>query len=155
MSTKNSSTPVVIDTSNSQHARLCSVPISAVTLVDSFWAPRLRMLREITLPSQYQQLEATGRVDNFRRAAGKVDQPFQGWFFNDSDVYKWVEAVAWTLAAHNDPGLKRMMDTVISEIEGAQDEGGYLNTYFTFEPLKGTRQVVFRGHGATQGGAEE
>ena len=133
MSTKNSPPPVVIDTSNSQHARLCSVPITAVTLADSFWAPRLRMLREITLPSQYQQLEETGRIDNFRRAAGKVDQPFQGWFFNDSDVYKWVEAVAWSLATDEDPELDRMLDNVISEIEDAQDENGYLNTYFTFE----------------------
>ncbi|MGR8922116.1 MAG: DUF2092 domain-containing protein [Gammaproteobacteria bacterium] len=29
------------------------------------------------------------------------------------------------------------------------------DTYFRFEPLAGTRQVVFRGHGATQGGAEQ
>jgi DUF1680 family protein len=153
MSTKNSSTPVVIDTSNSQHARLCSVPITAVTLADSFWAPRLRMLREITLPSQYQQLEETGRIDNFRRAAGKVDQPFQGWFFNDSDVYKWVEAVAWSLAADEDTELRRMLDNVISEIEDAQDENGYLNTYFTFEQaserwsnLKDMHELYCVGH---------
>jgi DUF1680 family protein len=148
-----STEPVIVDTSISDHTRLRPVSMRAVTLEDSFWAPLLEKLREVTLPSQYQQLEETGRIDNFRRAAGKVDQPFQGWFFNDSDVYKWVEAVAWTLAAHDDPELKRMMDTVISEIEGAQDEGGYLNTYFTFEQtserwsnLKDMHELYCAGH---------
>ncbi len=153
MSTKNNSSSIVIDTSNSQYARLCSIPITAVTLADSFWAPRLQMLREITLPSQYQQLENTGRIDNFRRAAGKVNQPFQGWFFNDSDVYKWVEAAAWSLATHEDPELKQMLEDVISEIKDAQDENGYLNTYFTFEQtserwsnLKDMHELYCAGH---------
>lgn len=153
MSTKNSFPPVVIDTSNSQHARLHSVPMTAVNLADSFWAPRLQKLHEVTLPSQHQQLEETGRIDNFRRAAGKVDQSFQGWFFNDSDVYKWVEAVAWALTIHDDPELRKMLDNVVLEIEGAQDEQGYLNTYFTFEQvaerwenLKDMHELYCAGH---------
>ena len=148
-----STEPVIVDTSLSSYARLHPAPLGAVMLEDSFWASRLRMLREITLPSQYQQLEKTGRIDNFRRAAGKVDQPFQGWFFNDSDVYKWVEAVAWSLAADEDPELRRMLDDVISEIEDAQDENGYLNTYFTFEQaserwgnLKDMHELYCAGH---------
>ena len=124
---------VIVDTSKSESARLRPVPLAAVTLEDSFWAPRLEKLREVTLPSQYLQLEETGRIANFRRAAGKLDQPFEGWFFNDSDVYKWVEAAAWILATHDDPELKTMLDEVISAIEAAQDEDGYLNTYFTFD----------------------
>jgi DUF1680 family protein len=115
--------------------------------------PRLRDLREVTLPSQYQQLEETGRIDNFRRAAGGLDQPFEGWFFNDSDVYKWVEAVAWTLATRDDPDLKGMLNEVVSAIEAAQDENGYLNTYFTFEQveerwtnLKDMHELYCAGH---------
>jgi DUF1680 family protein len=153
MSQNFSTEPAIVDTSISDHTRLRPVSMRAVTLEDSFWAPRLRMLREVTLPSQYQQLEETGRVDNFRRAAGKVDQPFQGWFFNDSDVYKWVEAVAWSLAADEDPELRRVLDNVISEIEDAQDENGYLNTYFTFEQsserwsnLKDMHELYCAGH---------
>ena len=75
------------------------MPVSAVRLTDQFWAPRLRLNREVTLPTQYRLLEETGRLDNFRRAAGKIQVPFRGFFFNDSDVYKWLEAVAWALAA--------------------------------------------------------
>jgi len=145
--------PVIVDTSISHHTRLRPVSMRAVTLEDSFWAPRLEKLREVTLPSQHQQLEETGRIDNFRRAAGKVDQAFQGWFFNDSDVYKWVEAVSWTLATHDDPDLRKMVDDVISVIEAAQDESGYLNTYFTFERaserwsnLKDMHKLYCAGH---------
>jgi DUF1680 family protein len=148
-----STEPFIVDTSISDHTRLRPVSMRAVTLEDSFWAPLLEKLRDVTLPSQYQQLEKTGRIDNFRRAAGKVDQPFQGWFFNDSDVYKWVEAAAWSLATHEDPELMRMLEDVISEIEDAQDENGYLNTYFTFEQaserwsnLKDMHELYCAGH---------
>ncbi len=122
---------VLVDTSRCTYARLRPVPLTAVTLADGFWAPRRSINREVTLPSQYRQLEATGRIDNFRRAAGKVDIPFQGRYYNDSDVYKWLEAAAWTLATDADPALARMADAVIAVIAGAQQPDGYLNTYFT------------------------
>ncbi len=52
MSSENSTGPVAVDTSNSECSHLRPVPLTAVTVEDSFWMPRLRMLREITLPSQ-------------------------------------------------------------------------------------------------------
>jgi hypothetical protein len=63
---------IVVDTSASPNARLRPVPLTAVKLTDSFWAPRLRINRDVTLPTQYQLLEGTGRIDNFRAAAGKT-----------------------------------------------------------------------------------
>ncbi len=68
----------VVETSRSPHCRLQPVPVNAVRFEDEFWAPRLRVNREITLPEQYKQCEETGRIDNFRRAAGKKQIPFQG-----------------------------------------------------------------------------
>jgi len=124
---------VVVNTSSSPHARLRPVPLTAVSQADDFWTPRRRINREITLPSQYQLLEETGRIDNFRRVAGQTTGPFRGRYYNDSDVYKWLEAVAWTLAADPDPALTRMADTVIDAIASAQQPDGYLNTYFAFE----------------------
>jgi hypothetical protein len=47
------------------------VPLTAVKRVDSFWKPCLRTNRDVTLPTQYQLIEETGRIDNFRAAAGK------------------------------------------------------------------------------------
>jgi uncharacterized protein len=123
----------VVDTSGSRHARLRSLPLADVRLADDFWEPRRRINRGETLPSQYEHIEETGRLDNFRRASGKIEVPFRGLYFNDSDVYKWLEAAAWTLAEGPDPDLERMVDAAITEVEDAQRPDGYLNTYFTFE----------------------
>lgn len=124
---------VVVDTSRSPNARLRPLAIDAVTLDDAFWSPRLRVNHTVTLAAQYRQCEETGRIDNFRRAAGTIDTPFQGRYFNDSDVYKWIEAAAWTLAAGPDPALERQVDGLIVEIGAAQRPDGYLNTYFARE----------------------
>jgi hypothetical protein len=124
---------VVVDTSNSPHAQLHPVPLAAVTLRDTFWEPRREINRRVTLLEQYEHCETTGRLDNFRRASGKKDVPFQGIFFNDSDVYKWLEGVAWTLATVDDPQLAQLADTVIEEIADAQQPDGYLDTYFMFD----------------------
>ncbi|GHO47899.1 glycoside hydrolase family 127 protein [Ktedonospora formicarum] len=125
--------PFIVDTTSSKLASLRPLHLRQVRLQDAFWEPRRQVNREITLPSQYQQCVTTGRLDNFKRAAGQIQGPFQGMFYNDSDVYKWVEAVAWTLAAEKDERLEAEVDEVIGLIAAAQGEDGYLNTYFTFE----------------------
>lgn len=144
---------IVVDTTSSPRARLRPLPLSAVRLCDSFWEPRRRVNQQVTLPSQYQRCEETGRIDNFRRAAGKIQGPFQGRYYNDSDVYKWVEACAYTLAAGPDPQLEAMLETVVGEIRDAQEPDGYLNTYFTFERagdrwsnLKDLHELYCAGH---------
>lgn len=128
-----SHTAVVVDTSHSPHAQLQPLALNDVRLQDTFWVPRLEVNRKVTLLFQYQQCEETGRLDNFRRAGGTYQGPFQGTFFNDSDVYKWVEAASWSLATHPDPELTEQVDKVIALIAAAQEENGYLNTYFMFE----------------------
>ena len=124
---------VVVDTTKSPNAKLRPVPISTVKMEDGFWEPRLRLMRDVTLPSQYDIIEETGRLDNFRRASGKIEGDFKGAYFNDSDVYKWLEGVCLALAYHRDPNLESLADKTIAEIAAAQDEDGYLDTFFTFE----------------------
>jgi len=104
-----------------------------VILSDTFWTPRLEVNRRVTLPSQYQQLEDTGRLNNFRRVAGLYQGEYQGPYYNDSDVYKWLEAASWTLATHPDEVLEAQVNDTIALIAAAQDESGYLDTYFAFE----------------------
>lgn len=72
---------VVVDTSGSLSARLGPVPLTAVNVTDAFWSPRLCVNGDVTIPSQHRYLEETGRLDNFRRAAGRLDVPFQGIYF--------------------------------------------------------------------------
>ena len=98
MSTRSGEQSVIVDTRRSPHARLRAVPLAAVRFEDAFWAPRLESVRRVTLPSQYTRCEETGRIDNFRRAAGTMHGDFQGRYYNDSDVYKWLEAASYALA---------------------------------------------------------
>ncbi|MGI8484126.1 MAG: glycoside hydrolase family 127 protein, partial [Thermomicrobiales bacterium] len=130
---------VVVETSHSPFARHRSVPIGNVRLTDDFLAPRLRTNREITIPSQFEHLVTTNRFRNFERVAGTFDGPFDGIYFNDSDVYKWMEAAASTLAAGDegsdisDDDLKNLLDLAIGHVESAQDTNGYLNSYFSVD----------------------
>ena len=125
---------VIVDTSRSPFAKHRSVPVNAVRLNDAFWQPRIERNRTATLPSQYQHCVTTNRFRNFQRAAGKIDAPFDGIYFNDSDVYKWLEAAASALATNpDDDALRAMVNEAISEIGAAQQPDGYLNTYFMFD----------------------
>ena len=143
----------VVAMSQSRYAQLHPVPLEAVRLEDAFWAPRLAVNRAVTLPSQLRQCEETGRIDNFRRASGKKQIDFQGIYFNDSDVYKWVEAAAFSLSTHPDSKLEADLDEVVAEIAAAQESDGYLNTYFTFERkperwtnLRDLHEIYCAGH---------
>jgi hypothetical protein len=110
---------------------LKNVPFTSVQIKDSFWSPRLETFRMTTLPACLTQCETTGRIQNFDRAAGQDPTPFEGLFFNDSDVYKVIEGAAYSLMNHPDPELERKIDAVIDRIAAAQEEDGYLMTYFT------------------------
>ncbi len=122
---------VIVDTSQSTYARLKPVPLTSVKLTESFWLSRWRVNIEVTLPSQYQLLKDTGRLANFKRAAGQLEGDYVGMGFNDSDVYKWLEAASWALAVHEDTALRAMVDEAIAWIAQAQCADGYLNTYYT------------------------
>jgi DUF1680 family protein len=145
---------VVVDTASSPYARLRPVALSDVQLRDHFWQPRREINARTTIPSQHQLCERTGRIDNFRRASGrKKDLPFQGIYFNDSDVYKWAEAAAWTLAEGPHANLAELLDATVAEIAAAQRPDGYLNTYFTFDlaaerwtNLKDKHELYCAGH---------
>ena len=126
----------VVDMSRSPHAKLRPVPLSAVLLTDNFWEPRRKINREVTIPAQWKQCEDTGRIDNFRIASGRKQGEFQGIYFNDSDVYKWAEAAAFSLATSPDAELESKLDAVIDEIAAAQQPDGYLNSYFMGERAK-------------------
>ena len=123
----------VVDTSHSPHARLRPLALAGVVVADAFWQPRIATNTQVTLPSQHAHCESTERIANFRRAAGREPGDFVGLFFNDSDVYKWLEAVGWNDAISAVPELHAMRDQVIADIVAAQDHDGYLNSYFSKE----------------------
>jgi DUF1680 family protein len=110
------------------------VNFTQVKVNDAFWAPKMETNRAVTVPFALQKNEETGRVDNFRKAAGLMKGPHQGKRYNDSDVFKVMEAAAYTLMLHPDPNLKKRLDDLIVIIGKAQEPDGYLYTTRTIDP---------------------
>ncbi|NUP40365.1 MAG: glycoside hydrolase family 127 protein [Nonomuraea sp.] len=119
------------DTGHSPLAVLRPIDQRRVRVADPFWAPRRQVMADTSLEAQYQRCEDYGLIDNFRRAAGRLDGDFAGMFYADSDVYKWLEAACWTLADQPRHAIGKRVADVAELIEAAQDDDGYLNTYFT------------------------
>ncbi|WP_136689256.1 glycoside hydrolase family 127 protein [Halorhabdus amylolytica] len=112
------------------HAYPEPVSVEDATIDDEFWTPRIETVRETTIDFVYDRLVESGRIENFRVAAGHVDGEFQGRFYNDSDVYKWLEGACYFLATDEDSELRKRIDEVVDLLVDAQEDDGYLNTYF-------------------------
>jgi hypothetical protein len=120
----------VLNLANSPYAKLHGVPVRAVTIEEGFWSKRRKTNVERSIPALRVELEDHGRMDNFRRLVGKSSSPQKGPFYSDSDIYKWTEAVGWTLQSGNRPELRSVTDSMIHEVVAVQEPSGYLNTYF-------------------------
>ncbi|GLX70937.1 glycoside hydrolase family 127 protein [Paenibacillus glycanilyticus] len=110
------------------------------SIQDHFWNEYSKLVRDTVIPYQWEALndriqdaEPSYSIRNFRIAAGLETGEFGGWIFQDSDLYKWLEAVAYSLERHPDPELETIADEAIDLIGQAQRENGYLNTYFTIQ----------------------
>jgi uncharacterized protein len=108
-----------------------AVPFQDVQIADSFWSPRLKVNRTVTVEANLHQCEITGRIKNFAVAAKLEPGQYEGLLYNDSDVYKVVEGIAYVLAEKRDVHLENRTDAIIEKIAAAQQPDGYLNTYFT------------------------
>ncbi len=77
--------------------------------------------------------EETGRIENFRRVAKGEKGGHQGIYFNDSDVYKLLEAMAYSLLVQPTPDVRDMVGEAVGLIEAAQEQDGYINTFIHLE----------------------
>lgn len=100
-----------------------------VNMQDRFWSPRLEVNATKAIFHQWEQLEATRCIDNFRIAAGEKEGFREGWFFADSDAYKWLDAASRIYALHPQPKLASLIDEFIALLARAQMDDGYLFTY--------------------------
>lgn len=124
-----------------------------VKIKDPFWDRHTQLVKSEILDYQWRamndQIEdapPSHCIENFRIAAGESDGEFFGAVFQDSDVAKWLEAVAYTLAAEPDAELKKRADGVIDLIGRAQQPDGYFNTYFILKEPGKRFQNLCEGH---------
>jgi DUF1680 family protein len=119
-----------VSTTISPYARWHTLPLGSISLTEGFWSRKQAVNRQVSLCHGYEQLERAGNFNNLRLAAGFGEGEHQGPVFMDSDVYKWLEALAYDLANVRDPEVKRMADETIDLLVAAQQDDGYLNSYF-------------------------
>lgn len=108
------------------------IPFNKVRVTDQFWGQRIKTNKEVTIPIAFSYCQSTGRIDNFKIAGGLMKGEFKsGSPFDDSDVSKIIEGAAYALSSDRDPKLEAFVDSVISYMQAAQEEDGYLYTYRT------------------------
>lgn len=116
---------------------------NSVRIQSGFWSPIRETVRREAIPYQWKALndQIEGAVPsycmrNFRIAAGKENGQHGGYVFQDSDVYKWLEGVAYSLVWHPDSKLEKTADSAIEDIAAAQQPDGYLDTYYIINGLE-------------------
>lgn len=125
--------------SQSQSAlqKLDFVSFSKVNITDQFWKPKIDKVATKTLSACIYQTEvATPRIKNFERVARAKGEPHEGIFYDDSDVFKALEAMAYSLKTHPSAEMEKKCDEWIDKIAAAQQPDGYLNTWYTLKGLQ-------------------
>lgn len=110
---------------------LTKINFTSVKINDNFWSPRLRRHQETTIKSCLEKCETEERILNFERVYnGNKSEGFTGVAFNDSDVYKVIEGIGYSLQNNPNEELEKYVDEIIDKIAMAQQEDGYLDNYF-------------------------
>ncbi|MDA3957091.1 beta-L-arabinofuranosidase domain-containing protein [Oceanispirochaeta sp.] len=117
-----------------------SLPLSTITIHDPLFSHYVQIISDSAIPYQWEILndriegvERSHCLENFRIAAGEKNGNHYGTVFLDSDAYKWLEAVAYCIESGNGDHLIENADKLIDIIANAQQQDGYLNTYFTIK----------------------
>ena len=123
-------------TAQSSSVKIEPVNFSQVTINDSFWKPKMDKVATKTLAACiYQTEEKTGRIRNFEKVARNKGEKHEGIFYDDSDVFKAIEAMSYAIKTNKDKSLENKADEWINKIAAAQLPDGYLNTYYTLTGL--------------------
>jgi uncharacterized protein len=111
--------------------RLRPLGLDEVTITGGFWARRQQVNAMATLAHIEHWLEREGWIANFDlAAAGRLPDGRRGREFSDSEVYKYLEAVAWEIGRSDDPALEGRFRAIVARVSAAQEPDGYLNTKF-------------------------
>lgn len=109
-----------------------------VRIKDGFWSRYQELITNEVIPYQWRAMNdqipdapKSHAIKNLQIAGGSETGEFHGFIFQDSDVYKWLEAVAYSLMTHPDSELEQLADIVVEIIAKAQHPDGYINSYFT------------------------
>lgn len=133
--------------------KLHPVSLQKIKISDPFWSKHIKLVKDVVIPYQWNAMndlipdaEPSHCLENFKIAAGRKSGEFYGAVFQDTDIAKWLEAVGFTLAYDKDDQLEETADEVIGLIAGAQQEDGYLDTYFIIREPDRRWKNLCEGH---------
>lgn len=135
----------------------------SITINDTFWNAYRNRVKDVMIPYQWRVLndeieiasdgastynarEKSHALRNFRIAAGLETGEFHGMWFQDSDVYKWLEAAAYVLKMQPNAELQAHVEDTVVLISKAQQPDGYLDTYFQLKEPKRKLQHIAQSH---------
>lgn len=137
-----------------------SLPLAAIRLTGGVLGERIETVGTVTLLRQWDALndripgaEPSHAVKNFRIAAGDEEGEYDGLWFQDSDVAKWLEAACYRISFAPDQRLTAAIDELVDLCERAQEDDGYLHTYHQLTPgaerwsnLRDLHELYCAGH---------
>ena len=129
------------------------IDLKNIRITDSLFGSYVKQVSEKIIPYQWKilndQLEGADKtycIENFRIAAGELEGTRKGVVFQDTDLYKWLESVAYTIAGGKGGQFEPLADEVIEVVGRAQEPDGYLNTYFTVNAPERKWKNLIEGH---------
>jgi uncharacterized protein len=133
--------------------KCAAVPLKQVQIRDAFWAPRRETNRKVSLVHNLEMLERAGNVRNLELAAAGKHEGYSGPVFMDSDLYKAIEAISYSLATDPDAELDERIDRLVAKIAAAQMPDGYIDTWYQvnapdkrFTNLRDHHEMYCAGH---------
>jgi DUF1680 family protein len=121
---------------------LTPVHFSNITIDGPFWAQRMKINRERTIPYVYKIFKATGQMDSLKLGFKPGKEPLSRYFaylphFTYFSIYRWIEAASYSIAKHPDSQLETLIDGLVGLIAERQQPDGYMpGSYKTIEPEK-------------------
>ena len=110
-----------------EKAKLKNYKLKDVWIHDTFWDKYINLVEEVILPFQWELIndrvdgaEKSYCIQNFKIACGEMEGTHQGMVFQDTDVAKWLEAVAYSLAKKENSTLEKTADEAIDLIARVQ-----------------------------------
>ncbi|WP_103661567.1 glycoside hydrolase family 127 protein [Lactobacillus sp. HT06-2] len=145
--------------------------IRQLKITSPFWQRYQKMVAQKAIPFQWKMIsdqekpevtsttvaggasDTSSAINNLKIAAGKLKGHHHGMIFQDTDVYKWLETVAYSLKNYPDEKLKQLADQVVDLIADAQAPDGYLSTRYQidtpnlkFQQLQQSHELYSMGH---------
>lgn len=139
--------------------------INNTVIKDNFWNNYKDLVTEKMIPYQWNVLndnldikiekerndelipsEKSHAIENFKIAAGIKKGRHYGYIFQDSDLYKWLEAVSYSIEYRKDNNLKNKAIEMFDLISNAQMDNGYINTYFQIEEPENIYRNLAQSH---------